>query len=278
MADIRQSNEYATYLKSIGWGVERVDGVFVFVKKFPLVSMMKVQRAEKINLQKIFKVAKKHRAVFLVVEPGPNMDPRSESPPIWRAGGMTNSGFRLSESPYLPTKTLELDLTWSGKRLQENLKKDCRYTIRKTDNLKLIEPEISSFRSAWREAAPSGRYVMSEKNLIVMRRAFGKKMLLIATEDLSAGGIFLVANKKGYYWHGFSNAKGRKGLAQYKVVWEGILWAKKMGAKAFDFEGIYDPRFPLENWKGLTKFKNKFGGEEVDYPGAYVKWLWRNLI
>jgi lipid II:glycine glycyltransferase (peptidoglycan interpeptide bridge formation enzyme) len=275
MSDIRQSGEYADYLKQTGWVVEKIDGVFVFIKKFPLVAMAKVQRAEELPLQKIYDICKKHKVVYLVVEPSDSIASlRSQSNRLRRQ----NDNLKLSKNPYLPTKTLELGLTWSEKKLYENLKKDCRYAIRKTDNLKLIEPEISSFRSAWREAAPSGRYVMSEKNLIVMRRAFGKKMLLIATEDLSAGGIFLVANKKGYYWHGFSNAKGRRGLAQYKVVWEGILWAKHMGAKRFDFEGIYDPRFPLENWKGLTKFKKKFSGEEIDYPGAYVKWLWRNLV
>jgi lipid II:glycine glycyltransferase (peptidoglycan interpeptide bridge formation enzyme) len=114
---------------------------------------------------------------------------------------------------------------------------------------------------------------MSEKNLIAMRRAFGKKMKLVTSDDLSAGGMFLVANKKAYYWQGFSSNAGRKSLAQYKVVWEGVLWAKKMGARRFDFEGIYDERFPLPTWRGLSHFKKSFGGSEVVYPGCFSKWM-----
>ena len=43
---------------------------------------------------------------------------------------------------------------------------------------------------------------------------------------------------------------------------------KKEGKKVFDFEGIYDERFPLISWKGFTRFKKGFGGIEVEYPGT----------
>jgi len=49
--------------------------------------------------------------------------------------------------------------------------------------------------------------------------------------------------------------------------------AKKMGCKIFDFEGIYDDRFPLKSWLGFSRFKKSFGGLEVEYPGAYSKFL-----
>jgi lipid II:glycine glycyltransferase (peptidoglycan interpeptide bridge formation enzyme) len=65
--------------------------------------------------------------------------------------------------------------------------------------------------------------------------------------------------------------EGRSTLSQYTLLWNGILWAKKNGYKIFDFEGIFDPRFPDKNWKGFTHFKRSFGGEEVIYPGCYTK-------
>jgi lipid II:glycine glycyltransferase (peptidoglycan interpeptide bridge formation enzyme) len=55
------------------------------------------------------------------------------------------------------------------------------------------------------------------------------------------------------------------------MVWYGILWGKKRGAKMFDFEGIYDSRFPNKSWLGFTHFKKSFGGKEVEYPGCFVK-------
>ena len=108
-----------------------------------------------------------------------------------------------------------------------------------------------------------------------MKKAFGKNMKLLTHQD--SGGIFLVAGKKGYYWQGFTGDKGRKNLVQYKIVWEGILWAKKLGAKRFDFEGIYDDRFPQKSWAGFSAFKKKFGGEVITYPGAYSKWSLKRM-
>lgn len=49
------------------------------------------------------------------------------------------------------------------------------------------------------------------------------------------------------------------------------MWAKKRGCKIFDFEGIYDERFPNKSWLGFTHFKKSFGGYEVSYPGTYTK-------
>lgn len=91
------------------------------------------------------------------------------------------------------------------------------------------------------------------------------------TADGSSGAIFLLADGIAYYWQAFANKEGRKKLYQYKVVWEGILWAKKKGARIFDFEGIYDERFPNKTWLGFTHFKKSFGGYEVEYSGAFVK-------
>jgi len=90
-------------------------------------------------------------------------------------------------------------------------------------------------------------------------------------DETKAGAIFLLGDKIGYYWQAFSNKEARRLQAQYKIVWEGILWAKKRGAKIFDFEGIYDERFPDKSWLGFTHFKKSFGGHEVEYPGAMLK-------
>jgi len=75
----------------------------------------------------------------------------------------------------------------------------------------------------------------------------------------------------GYYWYGFTNDEGRTTLSQYTLLYQGILWAKKQGCKVFDFEGVYDPRFPDKSWLGFSHFKRSFGGYEVEYPGCFVK-------
>jgi len=261
MEDIRQTPEYAKYMKSIGWVVEKKNNTYFYIKKFPIVgSFMKLQRPEKIDFKKVNSLAKKYRVFQIIIEP---------------LGEIKE--YKLSKSPFLPSKTIELDLTKSETQLFNQLKKDCKYSLRKTEKLEVKEEkDIQKFRRIWKQNVPKSRYVMSTKNLNALKKSFKSNMLLLQCIDTLqqpiAGGVFLVAGNKAYYWQGFSGKKGRKSLAQYKIVWEGILWAKRMKANRFDFEGIYDDRFPQKSWAGFSEFKKKFGGEIITYPGAYSRW------
>jgi hypothetical protein len=39
----------------------------------------------------------------------------------------------------------------------------------------------------------------------------------------------------------------------------------------FDFEGIFDERYPKSNrdWLGFSKFKSGFGGKEIYFPPPF---------
>ena len=268
MADIRQSTEYANYLAEIGWIVEKNDGAYYFIKKLPFIgSVIKNQRPEKINLSKIEGLRKKYRAFQIILEP---KDKKQEIL-------VKNNGFKLSKSPYLPTKTLQLDLTLSKQKLFNNLKKDCKHEIRRSVKycLKNIK-NTEEFRNEWKKAIGLKRYVPPISHLIALKKSFKNNCIFLMTSlstEVSAksGAIFLRDGEVAYYWQAFTNKSGRKSKTQYKIVWEGILWAKKNRAKVFDFEGIYDERFPNKSWLGFTHFKKSFGGYEVGYPGCYTK-------
>lgn len=265
MVDIRQTKEYARYLGKIGWKVERAVETNYFIKKIPLVgSIIKIQRPEEIRIDKIRELAKKYRAFQVIVEPAKELD----------AKYLRSLGFKLSRSPYLPTKTLLLDLTRGRKEILKAMKKDARYGIKKTETLKIKEVKnLEKLREGWKKSVGLRRYVPSLAHLAALKNSFKDKCLFLATLDSSAGAIFLVGDGFGYYWQAFTNKEGRRELAQYKIVWEGILWAKTKMARVFDFEGIYDERFPNKSWKGFTHFKKSFGGSEVSYQGTYVKWF-----
>jgi hypothetical protein len=273
MLDIRQSKNYADYLSSIGWIVERIDNVNYFIKKFPLIgSVIKIQRPEHLDIQTTRQLGKKYKTFQIIIEPKNLND-------VLR---IRNHGFRISKSPYLPTKTLELDLTKSEKELLKNLKKDCRLTIKKNNELRIMNygKNINEFRNAWIKSVGLKRYVPPLFHLLAMRKSFKGNCIFLCSKnfndsnrrsDINSGAIFLIADKTAYYWQAFTDKEGRRKQIQYKIVWEGILWAKKSGAKVFDFEGIYDERFPNKSWLGFTHFKKSFGGKEIEYPGCYTK-------
>lgn len=271
MLDIRQTPEYAKYLSRIGWKVETINEINYFIKKFSIIgSVLKIQRPETINYELIKQLTNKYRSFQIIIEPNLSTNHLL----------LTSAGFKLSNSPYLPTKTLQLDLTKSKNQLLKEMKKDCRYAIKKSVySVPCTMNSVENFRDEWKKAVGWKHYVPPLSHLVALKKSFNEKCSFLvcyhdsnhSNKEIVGGAIFLMGHEIGYYWQAFTNKEGRKAWAQYKIVWEGILWAKKMGAKVFDFEGIYDKRFPNKSWLGFTHFKKSFGGIEIFYPGTFVK-------
>lgn len=289
MNDIRQSKNYADYLLTQGWIVERIGNINYFVKKIPFLgSILKIQRPEKIDFRTIQKLEKKYKVFQTIIEPINEIE----------AKFLINKGYKLSKSPYLPSKTLHLDLTQSKEKIFRNFSKDCRYSIKKGEGIKISDcsttQEITNFYNAWKKSVNFNRYVPSLESLLKLEENFPclagrqaqKRSLFLTSHNnvgtIIGGAIFTtsfhdVSNyiiyDEGtiYYWHGFTNSEGRTSLSQYPLLYQAILWGKEMKYKIFDFEGIYDERFPQQSWIGFTHFKKSFGGTEVSYPGCYTK-------
>lgn len=89
------------------------------------------------------------------------------------------------------------------------------------------------------------------------------------------GASFVVNGDTISYQMNGSSAKGRHDFATNLVVWEEMLEGKRRGCKWFDFGGVRDERYPKmdKDWKGFSRFKAGFGGEEVTYLGTYIKRL-----
>lgn len=271
LKDIRQSEEYATYLKTIGWVVERIDEVNYFIKKFPLVgSVLKIQRPLKIDFEVINKLSRKHRSFEIIIEP--NDESQTQT--------IKENGYHISSSPYLPSKTLILNLTKSREGLLNQMKKDAISAIKKSEGIDIREvstKDLKNFYDNWKASVPLSRYTPSLNQLLNLKKSFGQNPALFLTSHndvgkIIGGAIFTRSSHDiAYYWQGFTNSEGRSTLSQYSLVWKGILWAKSHGCRVFDFEGIYDSRFPNKNWIGFTHFKKSFGGTETLYPGAYTK-------
>jgi hypothetical protein len=100
--DLRQSENYAKYMRSLGWVVERINNTNVFVKKILFFSIIKIQRPNKLDFEKLNILKRKYRAILTNIEPG--------------------SGWHL-----LPTKTIIIDLE------NISLSKDTRYEIRRAE-------------------------------------------------------------------------------------------------------------------------------------------------
>ena len=266
MNDIRQSEEYSRYLQSIGWKVHKLEGVYYFLKKVLFFNTVKVQRPGRFSEKLIEKIISRHKPLNLIVEPIN----------VTQVKLLGKYNFKLSKSPYLPTKTLILNLSQTEDVLVGYLKKDARYSLNKAKGVKISEVKnLKEFHNAWKRTVRLKRIIPTMQELQSLKNCFLSSSLLLTSHNnngnITAGAIFLISGKTAYYWQAFTNSEGRFTLSQYKLLWVGILWAKKKDCSIFDFEGIYDPRFPIKSWLGFTHFKKSFGGTEIKYPGAYTK-------
>jgi lipid II:glycine glycyltransferase (peptidoglycan interpeptide bridge formation enzyme) len=279
LSDVRQSINYSKYLKSQGWVVERVKNTNYFIKKIPLLgSVLKIQRPINLDFETIKKLESKYRVFQTIIEPDLTSVVNSFSN-IHNL--LLSNDYKLSKSPYLPSKTLHLDLTSPEKEIYNNFTKDCKYSIRKGEGLKITNystlEELEIFHNAWRSSVNFKRFVPSLTSLINLKKSFPNNHSIFLTShnksgNIIGGAIFTRSSHDfAYYWYGFTNKEGRTYLSQYALLYQGILWGKKMGCKVFDFEGVYDSRFPNKSWLGFTHFKESFGGKDVLYPGCYTK-------
>ena len=275
MTDLRQSSDYARYLKACNWQVAGGSGAYAFIRRIPFtpISIIKVQRPAKISFTAISRLTKKHRAFFVYLEPAANA----------QATAAQSHGFRLSKSPFLPTKTIHLDLSPPLAKILAQMKKDGRYCLRKAQlqTLQLTKvTNLTAFRAVWPRRWLGWK--PSLKNLHRLKKSFGKNALFLAAtsphHQIIAGTVILIANKTAYYYYAFTTKQGRQKLAQYWLVWQAIKELKKRGCQIFDFEGIYGTRFSSKSWLGFSHFKHSFGGTEITYPGCFVKSRLRKVI
>jgi len=199
--DLRQSQEYAKYLKSIGWLVEKINEDYIYIRRMPLtpLSILKVQRPQKIPFKKINQLAKKHRAVAVYLEPLVTSHPLRRNL-AKRASQVTKYGYRLHKSPYLPTKTISIDLTQSEEKILAQMKKDARYAIRKAKKktVQLIKvKDLTKFHRAWKKSVDWRRYVPSLKSLQYLKKAL-KLLIIITLSAQKKGG----ENRLNTFWFG----------------------------------------------------------------------------
>ena len=73
MKELRQCDDYAAYMRKIGWRVERLpEKAYVYIRRLPLLpfSAMKVQRVKfaEINFEWLDEIANKHRVIRRYLE------------------------------------------------------------------------------------------------------------------------------------------------------------------------------------------------------------------
>lgn len=272
MVDLRQTPEWGFWLAETGWIVDQVktkngDSIQIFIRRMPLlpIAFFKLQRFDReIDWKHLDEIKKKYHVLWSVMEPA------TENIVL----DIKKHGYHLTREPYLPTKTRVLNLTKSESQLLAGMSENFRRVIKKGMSAKVVPILPEQFYAGWKRWAKS--YILPRNQFDSLVKTFAKKVEFWAAEE--SGGILsaimlLYTADACFYYQTWTSKTGRRGSHHVVLTWETMKRAKQMKKKYFNFEGIQDRRFPIARWDGFTEFKRRFGGEELAYPGSFLKWF-----
>lgn len=185
--------------------------------------------------------------------------------------------LNLPDTPFdhHPRTSLIVDLAQSEEEIMSQMKPKGRYNIKvaeKHDIRVEASSDVAEFYHLLKKTGNrDGFGIHEEKYYQNMLGSLGQHaQLLLAHYDdrVVAGGIFVYLDEWGIYYYGASDHHYRKYMAPYLIQWTAIKEAKKRGCKYYDFLGIAPQGAVNHPWSGVTEFKRKFGGDELDYPKA----------
>lgn len=268
----QQSSLYAQYMKRLRWDVATVDGANIFLKRFPLLgAMAKIHRPEKLPSHKtLIPFLASRRIRRLVIEPSASISQSRFS--LWCK--RLPRWILLNRSPFLPTKTIRIDLARNIDEIFKSFSEAKRRAVRRAIKLGVVVKEshdINALIGVKNKSSGMFGFITTTgiRRLWDIFAPNHAAIVLASQNNTVVGGVLVLFwDHIAYYWIAGGTKQGKKLFAPTLLVWEALKLSKKHGGRAFDFVGVWDERIPKENlsWKGFTKFKEGFNGVAVYYP------------
>lgn len=280
--DARQTPQWSAYLKSLGWNIETSRSLQIAIKKLPFFNCSFIKILHPIGplpFNLIDSISKKYKAVWTVIEPHAYK---------FDEDSFNAHGYVHASVFHAHTATIKIDLLQHESDLFHSFSENAKRNIRKAEKNNLKIKTISMKRKRnWKYfdlfyelLSNLGRmkhfYVPSKDEYKKKMMAFlDSSILLFAYKgEVPVAVVWYVSFKNvfAYFQTGITN-QGYETLANYLLVWRGLLYAKKNKLTVFDFESIYDERFPknVPRYKNYTEFKKRFHGQLILYPQPYIK-------
>jgi hypothetical protein len=276
LPDLHQNSFFVRVMQESGWKVLGRPESCIFLKKMGVVSVVKVQRPDKIDLNEINKIRRSNHAIFTYIEPS------------WSQNKVEKVGIKVE--PIANSATSLVDLTLSKDELLKSFKSKMRYNIGhclRKNEVKIITKKFSELTKddikTFEESKKSWNrrkrlYCYEDKFLEILFRDFGKSgwIHLAYYQNKCVGSLMILKNGEvAIYYAAFAEKIGNSLFAPTLLTWTAMMVAKENGCTIFDFGGIYDPRYRMyRKWKGFTKFKEGFNPTPIYYPTTRLLLGW----
>lgn len=271
--EIQQSTYYASYIRSLGWIVHKLDGSYIFIKPFPFIGgLAKIQRVNRLpSIHSLLPILRTYHIRTLAIEPDSSVSQKVFTNWCHRA----SRHIRLNKDSFIPTKTIRVKLMLPEHDLFSRLSEAKRRAVRRAQKngvTVIASDDIDTLIRLKNRSAGFLGFITTAgvRNLWNILPQKNRKVLLALDRDKNpiAGILLLFWSRVAYYWIAGALPQGKKMFAPTLLVWEALKQSKLHNCTSLDFIGVWDDRHPDKNheWKGFTKFKEGFGGEILYYP------------
>ncbi len=225
------------------------------------------------------KKAKNKKAIFLKVE--------KENFPV----NLKTFGFKKSDKDIQARETLILNISKKEEEILKQMKQKTRYNIRlaerkgvKVFSISNKEVAFDIFYNLLLKTAKRNGFNLHPKshyeNMMDMFLGvenlndsyFQKVFFAEYKGKVIACALIGFFGKRATFLHGASSDEYKNVMAPYLLHWEIIKKAKELDFSEYDFWGITTKntdKNQIKKWSGFSRFKMGFGGDVVEYEGAY---------
>lgn len=217
-------------------------------------------------------IAKERNASFLRISP--QIQKETIAFDFFKKRGLRNAPIHNMDAEIC----LVVDIAKSEEDLLKNMRKSHRYLIKKakTLNIEIIKSnnieDVKKFTDLYKSFSSRKKFV-AHKGIQEEIEILGKDdeaLLFFAKYEgkIISGVLIDYVGPMAIYHHAASDAEYRNIPANYLLLWEAMLEAKKKGKKYFNLFGIAPENSKNHPWSGFTLFKSGFGGERVEFLHA----------
>ena len=287
-----QTTPWGEVKEEFGWRVSRVSvgqiGAQILFKPLVLgfswayIAKGPVGKPDEGFWSLIADICKKHRAVFLKIEP--DLEQERQNPQIQF---FPINSAQKSIHTIQPRRTLIVNLEGSEEDILLRMKQKTRYNIRLSERKGVMVHssedvdrffellQITGQRDAF--GIHSKEYYTKVFNAFVAKK-LGKLLFAVYEGILLSAAMIFFHGKRSWYFYGASSNQHRNLMAPYAIQWEAIRWAKSKGCNQYDLWGVPDVDYDnleaeftdrSDGLWGVYRFKRGFGGKLTRSIGAW---------
>jgi lipid II:glycine glycyltransferase (peptidoglycan interpeptide bridge formation enzyme) len=252
---ILQTREWGELKSRFGWSAQSVAqsqaGALLLFRRLPFgLTLAYLPRgpvpstgeALALLLPEFDRLARRHRAVGLIVEPDIPDDPSARA-------ALSRMGLSPSSLSVQPPRTVTVDLSGSEEQILGRLKQKTRYNInlarrhgvqvRESGDTDAFSQLMSETTTRDGFAAHAPHYYRDAYDLFSARD--GVRLLFGEHEGQRLAALMAFAvGRRAWYFYGASSNVAREKMAPYLVQWEARRWAKSRGCTSYDVGDVPD--------------------------------------